>query len=184
LEPEGSPEEETRIRSCSTIFFFGGGDDFRRSSSAASPTFFSCESAVYSRAESWGRNWNRSRSPKLAEVSSVEDLKYATQSKRDKVIQERKSKAKSYDVSRPKLGRALFPARGGGRTSRGLAGIIAPSSLPDKGERASRSSESSTRSTFACLVKARDVVGAADPDSSRTSTKSRPGYSPSSGWGG
>jgi hypothetical protein len=60
LELEGSLEEETRIRSGSTVFFFGGGDDFRRSSSAASPMFFSCESAFYSRVESWGRNWNRS----------------------------------------------------------------------------------------------------------------------------
>jgi hypothetical protein len=133
LEPEGSLEEETRKRSGSTVFFFGGGDDFRRSSSAASPMFFSCESAVCSRLESWGRNWNRSRSPKLAKVSSVEDLKYAMQSKRDKVVQERSSKAKSYDVSRPKFGRAFFPARGGGRTSRGLAGIAAPSSSPEDG---------------------------------------------------
>jgi hypothetical protein len=81
LEPEGSLEEETRIRSGSTIFFFEGGDNFRRSSSAASPMFFSCESVVCSRLESWGRNWNHSRSPKLAKVSSVEDLKYAMQSK-------------------------------------------------------------------------------------------------------
>jgi hypothetical protein len=100
----------------------------------ACPTFFSCESIIYSRVESWGQNWNRSRSPKLAEVSSVEDLSYATQSERDKVIQERSSKAKSYDVSRPKLGRALFPAHGGERTSRGLAGIAAPSSSPDEGD--------------------------------------------------
>jgi hypothetical protein len=77
LEPEGSPEEETRIRSGSTVFFFRGGDDFGRSSSAASPMFFSSESAVCSKVESWGQNWNRSRSPKLDEVSSVEDLKYA-----------------------------------------------------------------------------------------------------------
>jgi hypothetical protein len=86
LELEGSPEGETRITSGSTVFFFGGGDDFGRSSIAASPTFFSCELAVFSRVESWGQNWNRSRSPKLAEVSSVEDLKYATQSERDKVV--------------------------------------------------------------------------------------------------
>jgi hypothetical protein len=91
---------------------------------------------------------------------------------------------KSYDVSRPKFGRALFPARRGGRTSRGLAGIAAPSSSPEEGERVSSFSESSTRSMFACLVEARDVVGAEDPDSSGTSMKSRPGYSPSSGWDG
>jgi hypothetical protein len=57
----------------------------------ASPASFSCESAVYSRVESWGRIWNRSRSPKLAEVSSVEDLKYASKSKRIEIIQERSS---------------------------------------------------------------------------------------------
>jgi hypothetical protein len=74
LEPEGSSEEETRIRLGSIVSFFGGGDDFRRSSSAVSPMSFSCESAVCSRVESWGQNWNRSRSPKLAEVSSVEDF--------------------------------------------------------------------------------------------------------------
>jgi hypothetical protein len=34
------------------------------------------------------------------------------------------------------------------------------------------------------FVKARDVMGAADTDSSGASTKSCPGYSLSSGWGG
>jgi hypothetical protein len=68
--------------------------------------------------------------------------------------------------------------------SRGLAGIAAPSSSPKEGERVPSSSESLTRSTFACLVEARDVVGAADPNSSGTLTKLRPGYSPSLGWGG
>jgi hypothetical protein len=91
LGPEGSLEEETRKSSGLTVFFFGGGDDFGRSSSVASPMFFSCESAVYSRVESWGQNWNRSRSPRLAKVSSVKDLKYASKSKRIEVIQERSS---------------------------------------------------------------------------------------------
>jgi hypothetical protein len=72
-------------------FLFGGGDDFGRSPGAASPASFSCESAVCSRVESWGRIWNRLRSPKLAEVSSVEDLMHALTSKRIKVIQERSS---------------------------------------------------------------------------------------------
>jgi hypothetical protein len=71
----------------------------------------------------------------LAEVSLVKDLKYATQSKQDKVAQERSSTAKSYDVSRLKFGRALFPARRGGQTSRGLAGIAAPSSSPKESGR-------------------------------------------------
>jgi hypothetical protein len=52
LDPEGSPEEETRIRSGSTVLFFGGGDGFGRSFSVASSTIFSCESAVCSRVES------------------------------------------------------------------------------------------------------------------------------------
>jgi hypothetical protein len=56
----------------------------------ASPASFSCESAVCSRVESWGRIC-RSQSPKLAEVSSVEDLKHALKSKRIEVIQERSS---------------------------------------------------------------------------------------------
>jgi hypothetical protein len=68
------------MKSGSAVFLFGGGDDFGISFTAASPTSFSCESVVCSRVESCGRNWNRSRSPKLAEASSVEDLKHATKS--------------------------------------------------------------------------------------------------------
>jgi hypothetical protein len=67
--------------------------------------------------------------------------------------------------------------------SKGLAGIAVPSSSTEEGERAPSSSESLTQLTFVCLIEARDVVGAVDPDSSGTSTKLRPGYSPSSGWG-
>jgi hypothetical protein len=76
LGPEGSSEEETRTNSGS-INFFGGGDGFGRSLGAASLVAFTCESAVCSRVELWGRIWNRSRSPWLAEVPSVEDLKQA-----------------------------------------------------------------------------------------------------------
>jgi hypothetical protein len=50
----------------------------------------------------------------------------------------------TYDASRPKFGRTFFPARGGGRLSRGWAGMAASSSSPEEGERAPRSSESST----------------------------------------
>jgi hypothetical protein len=97
------------------------------------------------------------------------------------------SRTTTYDASRPKFQRTFFPARGRGRLSRGLVGMAVSSSLPEEGERAPSSSESSTRSTsltFACFVEARDVVGTADADSSGVSMNSRLGYSPSSGWGG
>jgi hypothetical protein len=81
LGPEGSLEEETRTSSGSIVFFFGGGDNFRISPGAVSPAAFSCESAVCSRVESWGQIWNQSQSPRLAEVSLVEDLKQALKSK-------------------------------------------------------------------------------------------------------
>jgi hypothetical protein len=64
--------------------------------------------------ESWGWNWNRSRTPKLPEVSSFEDLKHATELKQDEVIQERDSRIASDDASRPKFGRTLFPVQVGG----------------------------------------------------------------------
>jgi hypothetical protein len=48
----------------------------------------------------------------------------------------------------------------------------------------SRSSESSTTSTIRCLFGALGGDGAAEVDPSGTSVKSRPGYSPISGWGG
>jgi hypothetical protein len=99
----------------------------------------------------------------------------------------RNSRVTTYDVSRPKFGRTIFPARGGGRLSRGLARMVALSSSPEEGEWAPGSSESSTRSApviFLRFVEACDIVGAADADSSRVSTNSRPGYSPPSGWGG
>jgi hypothetical protein len=99
----------------------------------------------------------------------------------------RYSRVTTYDASRPKFGRTFFPIRRGGRLSKGLAGITASLSPTEEGERAPSSSESSTRSTsltFARFVEARDIMGATDADSSGASTNSRPGYSPSSGWGG
>jgi hypothetical protein len=56
--------------------------------SVASSPSFSCESAVSSRAELWHLNWKRSRSTKLPEDSSFEDLKRMTELQQDKVIQE------------------------------------------------------------------------------------------------
>jgi hypothetical protein len=88
LEPEGSPEEETRIKSASAALFFGGDDGFWRSFGDASSPSFSCESAVCSRVESWRRNWNRSCSPKLFEDSSFEDLQRATGLQQDEITQE------------------------------------------------------------------------------------------------
>jgi hypothetical protein len=89
LDPEGSPEEETRIKSGSAALFLGGDDGFRSSVSVASSPSFSCESAVSSRVESWRQNWNRSRSTKLPEDSSFEDLKHVTELQQDKAIQEK-----------------------------------------------------------------------------------------------
>jgi hypothetical protein len=78
------------MKSGSAAFFFGGGDDFGRSFAATSPASFSCESAVCSRVESWGRNWNRSRSPWLAEASSIEDLKHAMKSNLERIYLRKK----------------------------------------------------------------------------------------------
>jgi hypothetical protein len=82
------------MKSGSVAFFFGGGDDFGRSFAAASPASFSCESAVCSRVESWGRNWNRSRSPWIAEASSVKDLKHATKSNLERIYLRKKFDSK------------------------------------------------------------------------------------------
>jgi hypothetical protein len=93
----------------------------------------------------------------------------------------------SYDASRPNFGRIFFPARRGGRLSRGLAGITVSSSSPEEKWVSPRSYKSSTMSvstTCLFLADVRDGEGAAEADSSRASVKSRPGYSPSSGWGG
>jgi hypothetical protein len=88
LDPEGSLEEETRMKSASVVLFFRGDGGFGRSFSVASSPSFSCESAVSSRAELWCLNWKRSRSTKLPEDSSFEDLKCVIELQQDKVIQE------------------------------------------------------------------------------------------------
>jgi hypothetical protein len=67
---------------------FWGGGGFGRPFSITSSPFFSCESAISSRAESWRLNWKQSCSTKLPEDSSVEDLKRVTELQQDKVIQE------------------------------------------------------------------------------------------------
>jgi hypothetical protein len=175
------------MRSSAVILFFRGGDGLGRSFAAASLVSFSCESAVCSRVESWGRNWNRSRSPWLAEASSVEDLKHATKSARNETILRTSSTAKAYDVLRPKLGRVLFPIRRGGRLSSGLARIAASSSSQEEKLPSATSSESSTMSApVACFFFAgpHGGEGATEADSSGALMNSRPGYSPSSGWGG
>jgi hypothetical protein len=88
LDPQGSLEEETRIKSASATLFFGGDNGFWRSLSVASLPFFSCESAVSSRVESWRLNWNRSRSTKLPKDSLFKDLKRVIELQHDKAIQE------------------------------------------------------------------------------------------------
>jgi hypothetical protein len=68
-----------------------------------------------------------------------------------------------------------------------LAGITASSSSPEDKLVSPRSSKSSMMSmSMTCLFLAdvHDGEGAAEADSSEASVKSRPGYSPSSGWGG
>jgi hypothetical protein len=67
------------------------------------------------------------------------------------------------------------------------AGIALSSSSPEEKWVSPRSSESSTMSASTILffvAGAHDGDGAAEVDSSGTSMKSRPGYSPTSGWGG
>jgi hypothetical protein len=91
---------------------------------------------------------------------------------------------KTYDASIPNFGRVFFSVRGGGRRLKGEAGIALSSSSPEVKWVSSRSSESSTTSAIRCLFGALGGDGAADVDPSGTSIKSRPGYSPISGWGG
>jgi hypothetical protein len=55
LGPEGSPDEETRMNSCSVIFFLEEVEGFVRTASGAAAAAFSCEFAVCSRASSWGQ---------------------------------------------------------------------------------------------------------------------------------
>jgi hypothetical protein len=92
----------------------------------------------------------------------------------------------TYNVSRPNFRRIFFPTRRGGRLSRGLAGIMLSSSSPEEKWVSPRSSKSSmmlVSTTYFFFANAHDGEGATEVNSSRTSVKSRPGYSPSSGWG-
>jgi hypothetical protein len=91
---------------------------------------------------------------------------------------------KTYDASIPNFGRVFFSVRGGGRRLKGEAGIALSPSSPEVKWVSSRSSESSTTSVIRCLFGALGGDGAADVDPSGTLIKSRPGYSPISGWGG
>jgi hypothetical protein len=94
------------------------------------------------------------------------------------------SAKKAYDASIPNLGRIFFSVRGGGRQLKGEAGITLLPSSPEVKWESSKSSESSTTSVIRCLFGALEGDGAAEVDPSGTSVKSRPGYSPISGWGG
>jgi hypothetical protein len=109
------------------------------------------------------------------------------QSTQDEIIRKKKFDKDAYDASRPNFGRIFFPGRGGGRLLRGAEGIALSSSLPEEKWVSPRSSESSTMlasTAFFFIGGARDGDGAAEVDSSGTSMKWRPGYSPTSGWGG
>jgi hypothetical protein len=94
------------------------------------------------------------------------------------------SARKAYDASIPNFGRIFFSVRGGGRQLKGEAGIALLPSSPEVKWVSSKSSESSTTSVIRCLFGALGGDGAAEVDPSGTSVKSRPGYSPISGWGG
>jgi hypothetical protein len=94
------------------------------------------------------------------------------------------SARKTYDASIPNFGMIFFSVRGGGWQLKGEAGIALLPSSPEVKRVSSRSSESSTTSVIRYLFKALDGDGAAEVDPSGTSVKSRPGYSPISGWGG
>jgi hypothetical protein len=91
---------------------------------------------------------------------------------------------KTHEASIPNLERIFFSVRGGGRQLRGEEGIALLPSSPEVKWVSSRSSESSTTSAIRCLFGAHGGDGAAEVDPSGTLVKSRPGYSPISGWGG
>jgi hypothetical protein len=94
LGPEGSPDEETRTNSCSIIFFFEEVEGFvRMASGAATSVAFSYESAISSRASSWGWTQYWSWSPGHIDVPSEEDLKQILVSKQSNGF-----KASSQDV--------------------------------------------------------------------------------------
>jgi hypothetical protein len=91
---------------------------------------------------------------------------------------------KAYDASIPNFGRIFFSVLGGGRQLKGEAGIALLPSSPEVRCVSSKSSESSTTSVTRCLFRALSGDGAAKVDPAGTSVKSRPEYSPISGWGG
>jgi hypothetical protein len=94
-----------------------------------------------------------------------------------------RSTRKAYDASIPNFRRVFFSIRGGGRQLKGEAGIALLPSSPEVRWVSSKSSESSTTSAIRCLFGALGGDGTAEVDPSGTSVKSRPGYSPISGWG-
>jgi hypothetical protein len=65
------------------------------------------------------------RSPWLAEVSSVDDLKQASKSIHHGHFEAKLYDAKeTHEASIPNFGRTLLPTRGGRRLLKGIAGII------------------------------------------------------------
>jgi hypothetical protein len=126
------------------------------------------------------RSFLGGRSESSIEVNTVLSIQ-------DEIIRKKKFDREAYDVLRPNFERIFFPSRGGGRLLRGAAGIALSSSSPEEKWVSPRSSESSmmlASTAFFFVGGARDGDGAAEVDSSGTSIKSRPGYSPTSGWGG
>jgi hypothetical protein len=103
---------------------------------------------------------------------------------RNKTTECTNSAKEAYDASILNFGRIFFCARGGGRQLKGEAGIALLPSSPEVRWVSSKSSESSTTSVTRCLFGALGGDGAAEVDPSGTSVKSRPKYSPISGWGG
>jgi hypothetical protein len=103
---------------------------------------------------------------------------------RDKFAGYMSSARGTYDASILNFRRIFFSIRGGGRLLKGAAGIALSSSSPEEKWVSLISSESATTSATRCFFGARGGDGAAEVDPSGTSVKSRPGYSPISGWGG
>jgi hypothetical protein len=89
----------------------------------------------------------------------------------------------TYDASILNFGRIFFSVRGGGWQLKGEAGIALLPSSPEVKWVSSKSFELSTTSAIHYFFGALDGDGAAEVDPSGTSVKSRPGYSPISGWG-
>jgi hypothetical protein len=103
---------------------------------------------------------------------------------RNKTTRCTSSTRNAYNASISNFGRTFFSVRGRGRWLKGEAGIALLPSSPEVKWVSSRSSESSTTSAIRCLFGALGGDRAAEVDPFGTSAKSRPGYSPISGWGG